>query len=346
MAISASQGSPITRQDYRFRPNEQRLKSRKSLTVSEPKTDISIVIPLHDEEDSVAPLCRAVTAAMESVDVRFETILVDDGSRDQTFARASDVASQDTRFRVVKLNRNFGQTAALKAGFEIAAGDIIVTMDGDLQNDPEDIPMMLQKISEGFDMVVGWRKNRQDSWALRKIPSRIANWLVRRSTGTTITDNGCALRAYRSEVIKRYPLYSEMHRLLPTILAMTGARMAELPVRHHPRQYGSSKYGLARTYKVILDLAALRMILTFHRSPLFGFGISGTVLGLLSMGMLITGFLQLLTNQGGVSLIYPGIAILLGSLSVSLLTIGILCDMIYVTGDTKMRPLQNRPSNA
>ncbi|NNE45459.1 MAG: glycosyltransferase family 2 protein [Rhodothermales bacterium] len=314
--------------------------------MSEPKTYISIVIPLHDEEDSVAPLCRAVTAAMESADVRFETILVDDGSRDQTFARASDVASQDTRFRVVKLNRNFGQTAALKAGFEIAAGDIIVTMDGDLQNDPEDIPMMLQKISEGFDMVVGWRKNRQDSWALRKIPSRIANWLVRKSTGTTITDNGCALRAYRSEVIKRYPLYSEMHRLLPTILAMTGARMAELPVRHHPRQYGRSKYGLARTYKVILDLVALRMILTFHRSPLFGFGISGTVLGLLSMGVLITGFLQLLTNQGDVSLIYPGIGILLGSLSVSLLTMGILCDMIYVTGDTKMRPFRNSPLDA
>jgi len=202
--------------------------------------DLSIVIPVHNEEDSVGPLCGAIARAVEPLGYEFETLLVDDGSADGTFDQALQVANQDKRFRIIKLSKNFGQTAALYAGIEHARGDIIVTMDGDLQNDPADIKKFIDELHEGYDVVLGWRDNRQDRLILRKIPSRLANWLVRKVAGTSIRDNGCALRAYRASVIKRFPLYSEMHRLLPTILAVAGARMTQIKVIHHPRKYGTS----------------------------------------------------------------------------------------------------------
>ncbi len=305
--------------------------------------EVSVVIPLYEEEESVMPLCQSIRDVMEGDDLSYEILLVDDGSRDGTFDEARRAAGQAANVRVIKLTRNFGQTAALKAGFEHARGRIIVTMDGDLQNDPADIPMMIRKITEGYDMVVGWRRDRKDKLLTRKIPSRAANWMLRQVAGTAIKDNGCAIRAYRHEVVRDFPLYSEMHRLLPTMLAMTGARIAEVPVAHHERKFGRSKYGLARTYKVLLDMIAVRSILTYHRSALFGFGWPATICGFAGLVIMILGITVQLSRLDVVSLVLPGTGVLLMVLSASYLTFGVLSEMIYTFGDVR---LPRRPDDA
>jgi len=291
--------------------------------------DLSIVIPFYNEEDSVGPLCNAVVEAMEPLHYSFEVILVDDGSSDDTFPTALGVAEGDKRFRIIKLSSNCGQTAALYAGIEQAAGKIIVTMDGDLQNDPRDIEAFMDRMNEGYDFVAGWRENRQDYLISRKVPSRIANWMVRKAMGTPIKDNGCGLRAYRADVISKFSLYSEMHRLLPTMLAMSGAAISQIQVRHHPRQYGTSKYGLSRIYKVLFDLIALKTIMTSFRLPFFGFGISAIVCGLLS-AIALLGAVALVVGQSEIPIyVVTGIAMLWGLLGISLLVFGVLCGLIY-----------------
>ena len=198
--------------------------------------DVSIVVPFYNEEESIAPLCDAVRAVMEKLTYEYEVIMVDDGSIDATFDEALKVAETDERFRVIKLSKNFGQTAALYAGIEHARGEVLITMDGDLQNDPVDIEKFVAKLKEGYDVVLGWRDDRKDRLISRKIPSRMANWLIRRVAETPIRDNGCAMRAYRSSVIKQFPLYSEMHRLLPTLLAVSGAKITQAQGHSSPKE--------------------------------------------------------------------------------------------------------------
>jgi len=301
--------------------------------------DISIVVPLYNERASVGPLCDAIVDAVAPMEETFEVLLVDDGSTDDTFVQAREVANQDDRFKVIKLKKNFGQTAALHAGFDRAEGDIIVTMDGDLQNDPADIERFIHKIEEGYDVVAGYREDRTESFLTRELPSQIANWLIRKTTGTPVIDNGCALRAYRADVIKRFPLYSEMHRLLPTILALAGVRMTQIQVKHRPRQYGESKYGLARVYKVLIDLLALKTVLTAARHPLFGFGkMSALSAGLCGVSLL-AGVNHLLAHPTETIVVFLGAGMLWGALSFALLMFGSIASMVYSRGDLQVDDL-------
>lgn len=301
--------------------------------------DISVVIPFYNEEESVRPLCRLTRAALATSRRDFEVLLIDDGSTDRSYERMREIAADDDRFRVLKLQGNYGQTAALYAGFNHAAGDVIVSMDGDLQNDPRDIPALVARLETGFDVVTGWRENRKDALFVRKVPSMAANWLVRKVTGVAIRDNGCGLRAYRADVIKKYSLYSDMHRLLPTIVGLTGARISEMKVRHHPREYGSSKYGLSRVYKFLFDLAALKIIITLFWLPLFGFGLMALLFVFLSMLVLVMGIVHLSLAPEATMIIYAGAAILLFSLGVFLLILGIVCGLIYDAGGSRVESL-------
>jgi glycosyltransferase involved in cell wall biosynthesis len=239
--------------------------------------DLSIVVPVHDEAENVAPLHERLSAALRQLGRRYEIIVVDDGSRDATYERLSEIASRDDAVKLIKLRRNFGQTAAMAAGFDHAAGEIVIPMDGDLQNDPADIERLLEKLDEGYDIVSGWRKDRHDN-AVRRIPSRIANWLIGRVTGVRLHDYGCTLKAYRADVIAETRLYGEMHRFLPALAAQAGARIAEIPVRHHPRVSGRSKYGLRRTFKVLLDLLTVKFLSVWSTKPSYFFGGIGFIL--------------------------------------------------------------------
>ena len=285
------------------------------------------------------PLCEAIAGALKEIDGESETILIDDGSTDDTFDQARKVAREDDRFRVLKLKKNFGQTTALHAGFEHARGDIIVTLDGDLQNDPEDIGRFVRKVQEGYDLVAGYRKSRTESFLTRELPSQVANWFIRKVTGTPVIDNGCALRAYRAEVIKRFPLYSEMHRLLPTILALAGVQIAQIPVKHYPRKYGESKYGLERVYKVLVDLISLKTVLTASRLPLFGFGIFSILSAGLGGLSLLTGLRHIASVPERTIIVYLGAAMLWGILSISLLMLGVLASLIYDSGNFRVDDL-------
>lgn len=294
---------------------------------------LSIVVPFYNEAGSVRRLGEAVLEAMAPLDYRFEVILVDDGSTDATLARARELAEEDDRFRVLKLRQNFGQTAALRAGFDHARGDVIATMDGDLQNDPRDISHLLRTLEEGYDVVAGWREDRKDDYWVRTLPSRAANWLIRSVTGATIIDNGCALRVYRAEAMKEIPLYSEMHRLLPTILYLSGRSIAQVQVRHHPREHGESKYGLMRTYKVIIDLIVLMLVMEGSRYPLFGFGYASLVPAGLFLASVTGATVQVLAYPDASAVVYFGASMLWGALCVALLVFGCLCSMVYTEGD-------------
>lgn len=292
--------------------------------------DLSIVVPLYNEEDSVTPLFMAITESLKSVNGDFEVIFVDDGSSDRTFEVAARLAAEDVRLRVVKFRRNYGQTPAMAAGIDIARGPLIITMDGDLQNDPADIPRFVAKMKEGYDIVVGWRFDRKDKLISRKIPSRIANWLIGKVTGVPIKDNGCSLKAYRADVIKHVPLYSEMHRFIPAMASIAGSRIAEIKVQHHARQFGESKYGLSRVYKVLLDLLTIKTISTFSTRPLTWFAILATPFLLLSI-ILLVGSILSLAYTGQQSLPVAGVGLLFGILSIFLLLGGGLAELVSRT---------------
>jgi glycosyltransferase involved in cell wall biosynthesis len=298
--------------------------------------ELSIIVPTYNEEDSVRPLYDAVVAAVEPLGLPFELILVDDGSRDETFARAAALAAHDRRVRVIKFRRNYGQTAAMVAGIDHARGEILVTMDGDLQNDPADIPAFIDKIREGYDLVVGWRHKRQDKFWTRKVPSVIANWLIAKITGVPIKDNGCSLKAYRAELIKNIPLYSEMHRFIPAMTSIAGARIAQLRVRHHPRRFGTSKYGLSRVYKVFLDLLCIKTILLFTRRPLLWFAGAASLAGAFSLLFGFVAVLRALDPMAAPSVVYPGLAILCGALALFLVFLGVLGSLVYRTGAVRL----------
>lgn len=298
--------------------------------------EISVVIPLFNEEKSVTPLINAVFKAVTPLQKPFEIILVDDGSEDKTFSIARSQARKNKDLRVIKFRKNYGQTPAMVAGIEHARGNILITMDGDLQNDPADIPNFIQKINEGYDIVVGWRFKRKDKLVSRKIPSRIANWLIGKVTGVPIKDNGCSLKAYRREVIQNTPLYSEMHRFIPAMGSIMGARIAEIKVRHHARQFGYSKYGLSRIYKVLLDLLSIKTIISFSSKPIVIFGTLAFIFGLISLLVILVGAIQVLTSPNVSVVIIVGSSMLSGILSLFLFFSGILCELIFRTGTVKI----------
>jgi glycosyltransferase involved in cell wall biosynthesis len=265
--------------------------------------NISVVVPIFNERDNIALLYDQLMGALEPLGCRYEILLVDDGSTDGTREALRELAQRDSRVKVVLFRRNFGQTAALQAGLDLASGDVIVTLDGDLQNDPADIPLLLEKLDEGFDLVHGWRKHRQDAFVNRKLPSKIANWLISRVTGFPIHDLGCTLKAIRKEIADELELYGEMHRFIPILAHRRGARCAEVVTRHHPRRFGKTKYGIGRTSRVILDLITVKYMLDYFASPmkLFGgiglcCGLSGVVSGLAALGMKVFGQVDLTGN--------------------------------------------------
>ena len=226
------------------------------------KPILSIVVPVYNEEENVRLLFEKIQAVCETIGEAYEVLFVDDGSRDETFAVLSELSKHRPELRVIRFQKNAGQTAAMAAGFEFAQGQRIISMDGDLQNDPADIPKLLERLDEGYDLVCGWRKERQDKFLTRRVPSIVANWIIGKVTGVPIHDNGCSLKAYRASVIKQVPLYGEMHRFIPAMSTVVGARIAEIVVTHHPRRFGKSKYGLGRVWRVMLDIIAFKFIIS------------------------------------------------------------------------------------
>lgn len=300
--------------------------------------DLSIIVPLYNEEESARPLYNAITKGVSGLNLNYEILFVDDGSRDNTFKVAAKLAAQDTRLKVIKFRRNYGQTPAMAAGIDYASGKVLITMDGDLQNDPADIPAFIDKLNEGFDIVVGWRHKRQDKVITRKIPSVIANWIIGKVTGVPIKDNGCSLKAFRADIIKKVPLYSEMHRFIPAMASITGAKIAEIKVRHHARQFGVSKYGLSRIYKVLLDLLTIKMIVSFSPRPLLWFSVLAMPIMLISaLGLLVS--IYDVYMQHSFSIAIAGAAVLFGALSFFLVLVGALGELINKTGNIKLNQL-------
>ncbi|HWQ84228.1 MAG TPA: glycosyltransferase family 2 protein [Anaerolineales bacterium] len=250
--------------------------------------DLSIVVPVYNEEESLPHLHKAFEDAFNQAEYSWEVIYVNDGSADGSLQILEMLAAQDPEHvRAVALRRNFGQTAAIAAGIDHSIGDVIVLIDADLQNDPSDIPMMMEKIDQGYDVVSGWRIKRQDTFFTRKLPSQLANGLISRVTGVHLHDYGCTLKAYRREVLTGFRLYGEMHRFIPAYASTVGARMIELPVKHHARKYGHTKYGLTRTVKVILDLFTVKFLMSYANKPIYLFGGAGLTIILVSTIMLI-----------------------------------------------------------
>lgn len=293
---------------------------------------VSVVIPAYNEEENLPVLYERLKAVLDKLEGDYEILFVDDGSTDGSFEVLRDLARRDERVRVIRFRRNYGQTAAMYAGFEHATGDVIVTMDADLQNDPEDIPRLLRKLEEGYDIVSGWRKDRKDPFLSRRLPSKIANWIISKVTGVELHDYGCTLKAYRSEIAKRYRLYGDMHRFLPALARRFGARVTEIPVKHHPRLYGRSKYGIGRTVRVILDIFLVKFLNEYITKPLYVFGGIGFLL--LTVGILIELYLTLLkiftgADIGGRPLLILGVLLILAG--IQLLSTGIIAELIVRT---------------
>jgi glycosyltransferase involved in cell wall biosynthesis len=292
---------------------------------------VSVVIPIFDEADNLDDLHRELTAALEAMGRPYEIILVDDGSRDGSLARLADIESRDRRVRVLALRRNFGQTAAFSAGFDHARGEIVVTSDGDLQNDPADIPRLVARLEEGFDMVCGWRRQRKDS-ASRRVPSWFANRLISWATGVHLHDYGCSLKAMRSEVVQGLRLYGEMHRFIPAVASWMGVTLAEIPVNHRPRQRGTSKYGLGRTLRVLLDLFTVKFLLAYGTRPAHLFGLLGLASG--GVGFLVLAYLtyvKLVLDEaigGRPALILGALLFLTG---VTLVSFGLVAELMVRT---------------
>ena len=293
---------------------------------------VSIVVPLLNEADNLLPLYESIRESMGEGNWTWEVIFVDDGSTDDTFQILKQLHGRDERVRVVRLRRNFGQTAALAVGFDIARGQTIVSLDGDLQNDPKDIAPLLQKLEEGYDVVSGWRTDRHENFWMRRLPSKLANWLISKTTGIYLHDYGCTLKAYRAEVIKELRLYGEMHRFIPALIGGTGACVTELPVRHHPRRCGQSKYGIFRTVRVLLDLLTVKFWLTSLTNPLYFFGKIGLVTG--GAGVAICFYLASLKIFWGHALSQRPLLLLgvmLAIIGVQFICMGILAEVLVRT---------------
>lgn len=289
---------------------------------------ISIVVPVYEEEESIPHLYKSIKDVMDKIRRKYEIVFVDDGSKDRTLKLLEDIQKKDSTVVVVSFRRNFGQTAAMAAGFEYSQGDIVITMDADLQNDPNDIPRLLEKIKD-HDVVSGWRKNRQDKFVSRRLPSMMANWLISKVTGVRLHDYGCTLKAYRKEVIKNVRLYGEMHRFIPAIASWVGASITEVETTHHARKFGKSKYGISRTIRVILDLITVKFLQSFSTRPIHAFGPVGLLFGAvgffiglyLSFDKLVMGH-----NIGGRPLLFLGVLLII--LGVQFVVMGLLGEML------------------
>ena len=290
------------------------------------RPELSVVIPLLDEAPNVETLCRELTETLEAWGRTFEAVLVDDGSTDQTFEILSRLHAADPRLQVIRLRRNFGQTAAFAAGFDRARGRLIVTADGDLQNDLRDIPRMVDKLEEGYDIVCGWRKDRKDGLS-KRLPSVVANRLISRATGVRLHDTGCSLKIFRAEVVKSLRLYGEMHRFLPAIATEQGVRIAEVVVNHRPRRHGRSKYGISRAVTVLLDLATVKFLLSYSTRPLQIFGLVGLLMG--GAGAAISGLVgyERLFQDTPADRPFLLLGILLLFTGLQLVTLGLLAEM-------------------
>jgi glycosyltransferase involved in cell wall biosynthesis len=309
-----------------------------------PKPQLSIVLPIYNEAESLPYLLQELVPALETTGCTFEIICVDDGSSDGSFEELKKLRDQDTRVRIVRFRRNFGQTAAFAAGFQRAEGDIVITMDADLQNDPADIPKLLAKINEGYDVVSGWRVKRWQegisTLLTRKLPSATANWLISTGTGVHLHDYGCALKAYKCEVVKTINLYGDLHRFIPAIASYYGVNVAEVPVNYRSRKFGRSKYGLGRIIRVFLDLLTVRFLLSYSTRPIQIFGLLGILcFGLgAAIGVYLT-FLKLAYQVDLVDRPLLLLAILLVMIGVQFITMGLLGEMIVRT----YHESQNKP---
>ncbi len=300
--------------------------------------DLSVVVPLMNEEECVRELHRRITEALQPTQISYELIVIDDGSTDATYDILKELKADDAHLRVIKFRRNFGQTAAMQAGFDHARGRVIVSMDGDLQNDPKDIPLLLQTLDGGYDLVCGWRQKRQDKLFIRKVPSMIANRLIGRLTGIRIHDTGCSLKAFKHSAIEKTRLYSDMHRFIPAMMSLSGVRYVEVPVTHHPRRSGSTKYGLSRVWKVLLDLLSIKMLLSFSARPTTYFGLLSLapfLLGFFFLALSINSYALVAPTAGAslspdatISIVFPSISFVLLALATHVFLLGILGELI------------------
>lgn len=291
--------------------------------------DLSIVIPIFNEEESLPSLVAEVHEALSDAGLEYELILVDDGSRDASFALLSEMAREDLRLVVCRLRRNFGQTAAMQAGLDAATGDVVAAMDADLQNDPRDIPAMVAKLREGYDMVAGWRKGRKDTFLNRRLPSIIANWLISRTTQVRLHDYGCTLKVMHRELAKELRLYGEMHRFIPAIASLIGARIVEMPVNHRARQFGTSKYGIGRTLRVVLDLLTVLFLQSYLVRPMQVFGLAGIASGTAGFGICAWLTVEKLVygaDIGGRPLLMLGVMLIM--VGVQLASLGLVADVV------------------
>lgn len=293
-----------------------------------PLPDLSIVIPIHNEEPNLRELCREFTEVLTAAGRSYEIILIDDGSTDGSFEVLREIQALDPRLRVIQFRRNFGQTAAFAAGFAHARGRYIVTADGDLQNDPADIPAMVQRLETGDDIVCGWRKDRKDTFINRRLPSMIANKLISWATGVNLHDYGCSLKVFRAEVVKPLRLYGEMHRFLPALASEMGVRVSEQVVNHRARRFGTTKYGISRTIRVILDLMTVKFLLSYSTRPLQVFGLFGFIMGGLGGAVCLwVAYMKYFSSWGGdrTWLLLFGILLIFSGLQ--LLTLGLLAEL-------------------
>ncbi len=319
----------------------QEQKSLHNSRSTKPNLQVSVVIPIKNEVESLPHLIESISTSLTTSQLTYEIICIDDGSKDGSVELLKKQARLRTDLKAVILRRNYGQSAAMSAGFNYAQGQIIITLDGDLQNDPADIPLLLAKLEEGYDLVSGWRQDRQDATLTRLIPSKIANWLIGKVTGVNIHDYGCSLKAYRSELVADLNLYGELHRFLPALAFIEGARIAELPVRHHARRYGKSKYGLSRTFRVLMDLFTIWFMKTFLTRPMHVFGLGGMlsiILGIL-LGTYLT-FLKLELGQSIGNRPLLILVVLLVVTGIQLLSFGLLAELLMRTyHESQGRPI-------
>jgi glycosyltransferase involved in cell wall biosynthesis len=294
--------------------------------------ELSLFLPVLDEEENLRPMHEKIRSALDALGKTAEVIYVDDGSTDKSLSILKEIAASDDRVRVISLRRNYGQTAAMSAGIDAAKGEILIPMDADLQNDPADISRLLEKLNEGYDVVSGWRKNRQDKLISRKIPSQIANRIISWIGGVPLHDYGCSLKAYRREVIQDVRLYGEMHRFIPIYASWAGARVAEIPVDHHARTMGRSKYGISRTVKVVFDLITIKFMAEYHTKPLYVFGAFGMLAFFISM---VAGLWAVVLKVAkGISFILtplPIIAVVMLAISVQFFLMGLLAELLVRT---------------
>ncbi|MCC6452303.1 MAG: glycosyltransferase family 2 protein [Acidobacteria bacterium] len=306
------------------------MDTRQNVNKSE-GPEISLFLPVLDEEENLRPMHEKIAAALAELDRTAEVIFVDDGSTDRSLEILKEIAATDDRVRVISLRRNYGQTAAMAAGIDAAKGEILIPMDADLQNDPADIKRLLEKLDEGYDVVSGWRKNRQDKLISRKIPSQIANRIISWIGGVHLHDYGCSLKAYRRDVLQDVKLYGEMHRFIPIYASWAGARVTEIPVDHHARTMGKSKYGISRTVKVIFDLMTIKFMASYQTKPIYVFGTFGMLAFLLAV---IAGIWAIILKIEGTSFILtplPVITVVMLAISVQFFLMGLLAELLVRT---------------